>query len=84
LAWQLLFVLGAWYASGANIGLKRILRSRAMLVLAALYLAASLVTALSWRIEALAGLMPDTIAALIYPIDKSSLSPLRLLHFLAL
>lgn len=84
LAWQILFVLGACYASGANIGLKRIVRSRAMLVLAALYLAASLVTALSWRIEALAGLMPDTIAALIYPIDKSSLAPLRLLHFLAL
>src|ERR1043166_4523850 len=53
-------------------------------MLALLYLAFSLVIALSWHIEPLNGFMPDAIARLIYPIYKSSLSPLRLLHFLAL
>jgi hypothetical protein len=39
---------------------------------------------LSWRIEALKWLIPDVVAGLIYPIDKSHLAPLRMVHFLAL
>ena len=59
-------------------------QSRAVLVLASLYLAFSLTIALSWQIEPLEGFIPDGISRLIYPIYKSSLAPLRLLHFLAL
>ena len=84
LAWQILFVFGAWYANEGAQRLKRIVQSRAALTLASLYLAVSLIIALSWHIEPLDGLMPDAIARLIYPIYKSSLAPLRLLHFLAL
>ena len=84
LAWQVLFVFGAWYAyeGGGRIG--TIVQSRAVLVLALLYLAFSLVVTLSWQIEALKGFIPDLVSKLIYPIYKSHLAPVRLLHFLAL
>ena len=60
------------------------MQSRATLALAVLYLALSLAIALSWRINALEVLVPDAVAKLIYPIDKSHLAPVRVLHFLAL
>jgi hypothetical protein len=84
LAWQVLFVFGAWYAHEGPGRLKMILQSRAVLALAALYLAFSLVITLSWQIEALKGIIPDVVSKLIYPIYKSHLAPVRLLHFLAL
>lgn len=84
LAWQILFVFGAWYASEGAIRLKSMVQSRTGFVLASVYLAFSLIIVLSWHIELLEGFIPDTISRLIYPIYKSSLSPLRLLHFLAL
>jgi len=84
LAWQVLFVFGAWYANEGTRRLKMIVQSRTVLVLVSLYLAFSLTIALSWEIEPLQGLIPDAISKLIYPIYKSSLAPLRLMHFLAL
>ena len=83
LAWQLLFVLGAWWM----IEDKRPrpwLTSRTTLVLAVLYLLFSLLIALSWRIKPLEALIPQTLANLLHPLDKSNLDPLRLLHFLAI
>ena len=64
--------------------LKTILQSRAVLALAVLYLAFSLVVTLSWQIKALEGIVPDAVSKLIYPIYKSHLAPVRLLHFLSL
>lgn len=84
LAWQFLFVFGAWYADAGAGRLSTIVRSRGTLGLAVLYLALSLVVALSWQIEPLGKLIPDMASKLIYPIDKSHLAPLRLVHFLAL
>ena len=84
LAWQALFVFGAWYVYEGADRLRTIVQSRAALLLAMLYLAFSLAVALSWQFKALEGFMPDALSKLIYPIDKSNLSPLRLLHFLAL
>jgi hypothetical protein len=84
LAWQILFVFGAWYADEGARRLRTIVRSRTALVLALLYLACSLVIVLSWEIKPLEALIPDALSRLIYPIDKSHLAPLRLLHFLAL
>lgn len=84
LAWQVLFVFGAWYACGGAERIKTIVQSRAALVLVLLYLAFSLAVALSWQIAALEGFLPDAVSKLIYPISKSHLAPLRLLHFLAL
>ena len=58
--------------------------SRTALVLAVSYLLFSLVIALSWHIKPLDALIPEALAKLRYPLDKSNLDPLRLLHFLAL
>jgi hypothetical protein len=84
LAWQVLFVFGAWYAGQGAGRLRTIATSRAALALAVLYLAFSLAVALSWHFKVLEMVMPETLSKLIYPVDKSNLSPWRLLHFLAL
>ncbi len=84
LAWQLLFVFGAWYADQGAGRLKAIVQSRATLWLAVLYLAFSLIVTLSWQIVSLKWLIPDVVSEHIYPIYKSHLAPLRLVHFLAL
>jgi OpgC protein len=83
LAWQVLFVFGAWYAYKGSGQLRAIVQSRVAL-LAILYLAFSLAIALSWQLKVLGGFMPDALGKLIYPVDKSNLDPLRLLHFLSL
>ena len=84
LAWQVLFVFGAWYAYKGSDQLRTITQSRAVPVLAILYLALSLAVALSWQFKSLEGFMPAALAKLIYPVDKSNLAPVRLLHFLSL
>jgi hypothetical protein len=84
LAWQVLFVFGAWYAYEGAGRLRTIVQSRAALVLAVVYITFSLAVALSWQIKALEGFMPDALSKVLYPIDKSHLAPERLLHFLAL
>ncbi|WP_408918117.1 OpgC domain-containing protein [Bradyrhizobium arachidis] len=83
-AFQLLFVFGAWYAGGGAYLIRPLVESRATLIAAMLYLAFSLIIALSWQFDALNVLIPDGVAKLIYPIYKSHLAPVRLLHFLAL
>jgi hypothetical protein len=83
LAWQLLAVLGAWMVIEGK-SVRPWLTSRKALVPAALYLVFSLVIALSWRIKPLEALIPQGLTKLAYPLDKSNLDPLRLLHFLAL
>ena len=81
LAWQLLVVLGAWWiVEGETV--RPWVTSRTTLVLAVLYLLFSLVVALSSHIAPLEG--PPALVKLLYSSDKSTLDPLRLLHFLAL
>ena len=83
LAWQLLIVFGAWWVIEG----KRFwpwVTSRTALVLAVLYLVFSLIIALSCSIKPLEALVPQTLTKLLYPLDKSNLDPLRLLHFFAL
>ena len=83
-AWQVLFVFGAWCATNSAACAKAIARSNAAILIASLYLAFSLAVVLSWHIDAFEALLPQVLLELIYPIDKSSVSPLRLLHFVAL
>ena len=64
--------------------LRSCVTSRTALVLAALYLAFSLIIALSRSIKPLEPLIPQTLTNLVFPADKSNLSPLRVLHLLAL
>jgi hypothetical protein len=84
LAWQVLFVFGACYATQSAMPQKPLTRSHAALALALLYLAFSFYVTLSWHLHALEAFIPQALSKLIYPIDKSHLAPLRLLHFLAL
>ncbi|WP_441258894.1 OpgC family protein [Bradyrhizobium sp. 521_C7_N1_3] len=80
LAWQLLIVLGAWCVIEGE-KFRPWVMSRPALVFAVLYLIFGLVLAQSWSIEAL---VPQTLTDLLAPPDKSNLSPMRLLHFVAL
>jgi hypothetical protein len=83
LAWQLLIVLGAWWVIEGK-RLRPWVTSRTALVLAVLYLALSLIIALSSSIKSLEPPVPQTLTNLLFPMDKSNLGPLRVLHFLAL
>jgi hypothetical protein len=84
LAWQILFVIGACSAGTCSARFAAILRHRVTVLLAAAFLVFSLVVVLGWRIEAFKWLVPDAVEGLIYPIYKSHLAPVRLVHFLAL
>jgi len=84
LGWQLLFVFGAWYVDTGADRLRTVLQSRVTLVLALAYLAFGFAVAMSWQFDGLENFMPEALSKLIYPIDKSDLAPLRVLHFVAL
>lgn len=83
-AWQLLFVFGAWCAVAGKGLMVVLLRSRALLALAAVYVAFAFAVTLTWYLPSLAGYIPKRLADLIYPIDKTNLDVLRFAHFLAL
>ncbi len=79
--WQFLFVLGALAATRPE---WIVAPSRAIDWLAGAYLLFALVIVLSWSSEWVAGLVPAAVESVLYPIKKTDLDPLRLLHFLAL
>jgi hypothetical protein len=82
-AWQFLFVLGGAVQRYRQAG-GGLPSSRVLLGASVLYLLVSLVLALSWRIAWLGALMPTMLGEFLYPISKTDLDPLRLLHFAAL
>jgi hypothetical protein len=86
--WQLLFVLGgaaAIHASQPRPLEHRALSRQPLFIAAAAYVLAAGVITLSWRWpEIHDAWMPSAVSELLYPISKTDLSPVRLLHFLAL
>jgi len=86
LAWQFLFVFGAWCAVGGAARLRPIVSSRATAWTAAAYLLIAFLIAITWHSDLAYSLEPRALAAFVsaHPIDKTNLHPLRLLHFLAL
>lgn len=84
LDWQLLYVIGMWWGIKPAKEQPRILRSRFLVGVAAIYLLFSFFITLGWSFHSLEAYVPAVIARLIYPIDKGNLDILRLLHFLAL
>jgi hypothetical protein len=84
LAWQLLVVLGAWWMIQGRVTGRSWLAWPALIVVSVLYLTFACIIALSWSVKSLEAIVPPVLADLIYPIDKSDLDPLRLLHFLAI
>lgn len=83
-AWQLMFVFGGWCGLGGSDRLGFLVHSRLVLGLSVAYLVVSLLVVISWWWPPLEGIVPDAVGAIIYPISKTDLSPLRVLHFLAL
>jgi hypothetical protein len=84
LAWQLLFVFGAWCAFGGARRMTRILSSPVTLWISGVYLFAAFCVTMTWYFPQLNHLMPRRIEQLMYPIDKTDLDVLRFAHFLAL
>jgi len=84
--WQLLFVLGAWFAlSGAN-QMRAVHRLQELAVLRAvawLYLLFALIVTVAGKFPQ-AGIVPDLLRNVLLLDDKENLAPHRVLHFLAL
>jgi hypothetical protein len=83
-AWQLLFVFGAWCGLGGAKRLAPLIRSRATLVLAIVYLVFAGAIALTWYIPGAERFVPKWLEDWMYPIDKTNLDVLRFAHFVAL
>lgn len=84
LNWQLLFVIGICWGANRGDWQLAVLKSRALAGLAASYVLFSFVITLGWQIHAIEAYVPGWMSRLIYPIDKTNLDILRLLHFAAL
>jgi hypothetical protein len=86
--WQLLFVLGgatAIHGQRPRLPDTRPLMRQPLFVCAAVYVVLAGVITLAWRWpEIHDALMPASLSNLLYPISKTDLSPVRLVHFLAL
>jgi hypothetical protein len=83
LAWQLLFVFGAWCAMGGAQRMSRLLSSPVTMWICFAYLFAAFCVALTWSVPQL-GRLPRIVEQWMYPIDKTDLDVLRFAHFLAL
>jgi hypothetical protein len=86
-SWQLLFVLGAWFAL---IGTKqmravRSLQDISILRIAALvYLLFAMVVTMAGKFPQLAEVVPESVLNVFLPNEKENLAPYRVLHLLAL
>ncbi len=83
-AWQLLFVLGAWLALGGAAASRGLLQSRILYVLCTGFLLFALATTLAEQVPELRSFVPDVIAKLFIPNDKTNLAPYRVVHLASL
>ena len=82
-AWQFLFVLGAWCALKREGAPWRRIPRRPGIALAVVYLVCALAVAATWTYSPWAAYVPVWVRQIIYPIDKTELDLMRLLHFFA-
>jgi hypothetical protein len=83
LCWQMLMVLGGWFAVTGASG--RTLRSMTWLrLLAGAYIVFAMAVTLMRHSPALSAYLPDLVVNSIAPTDKENLAPYRVVHFLAL
>jgi hypothetical protein len=82
--WQFLFVIGA-ICGTYPVAMQRLKRVDRPLTIAVIgYLLFALFIVSTWRWNQLGTWVPDWANRLIYPIDKTNMDMLRLLHFLAI
>ena len=84
LAWQLLFVFGAWCALGGSERIAPVARSRPVFWFAVAYLVFAFAITLTWYVPHTANYVPHWLTDWMYPIDKTNLDVLRFAHFVAL
>jgi hypothetical protein len=86
-SWQLLFVLGAWFALGGA-EQARLIRSMqklpALRILALLYLLFALVITSAGRLPELAEIVPASVLSTFLPSDNEDLACYRVLHLLSM
>ncbi|WP_424629695.1 OpgC domain-containing protein [Bradyrhizobium sp. SYSU BS000235] len=78
--WQLLFVLGAWFALGGAAVSMPIIRSRSLLIFGTAYLIFALIMTLAGWVPSLRAALPDWLYDAFNPNDKTNLAPYRVLH----
>jgi len=83
-AWQLMFVIGAWCALDGAEKLGPLIRSPLTLAAAVAYVVFAFLIVMTWHVPQWAHFVPKWLTQVMYPIDKSNLHVLRLVHFLAL
>ena len=87
-AWQFLFVVGACFGYAHASGRRRLSDEgsigRWLLIAAATIAAAALVIQVSWTLHLLNPRIPGILSNILWPIDKSTLAPPRILSILAL
>jgi len=83
-AWQLLFTFGGWGALGGAAKLSPWLNSRFVGGLAIGYLVFAFCITMTWYFPRLGALVPHLVSDILYPIDKTNLDVLRIMHFFAL
>jgi hypothetical protein len=85
--WQLLFVLGAWFAVGGA-GDERVIaamqRLPALRITALIYLLLALTIVWAGKSSAFAEMMPNSVLDALPSNDKENLAPYRVLHLLAM
>jgi hypothetical protein len=84
MAWQLLFVFGAWCALGGARRMSRILSSPITLWVCAVYVVFAFYVTMTWYVPQMNHWLPKPVEQWMYPIDKTDLDVLRFAHFLAL
>ena len=81
--WQLLFILGAWFAFGGLEKCRSLLKSSLLFYLAIAYLLFSLVMTMAGRFPELGDTLPASLYFAFNPNDRVNLAPYRVLHLLA-
>ena len=82
--WQLLFVLGAWFAIDGGRHVRALQEVAPLRWLALAWLIFALLITAAGKDQQFANLIPDVLLAPFTPNDKQNLAPYRVLHLLAL
>ena len=86
-SWQLLFVLGTWFALMGRRQMRTIRSLQNITILriaAVVYLVFALVVTMAGKFPQLGEFIPASVLDLFLPNDKENLAPYRVLHFLAM